>query len=262
MSALHTGAFVLSLDLDRSVTHGNPLLRGPSSPSGAKLLAMIAARRMEATWAVYDPSRSAWVESIQSIEITQEVALLADGRWIADKRAEFAAGLTALVAKARSAGLLPSTLAWRTAASPAHLDLLVKQGITAVRPLADNSISQSSGGWKGLWQRGSTGRNDALALRWGLWQIASKGDLLSNGFKEVRRAIDRATNEHGIVHLVIDVASVGSRQLEVLDQVLAHVEGRCAKDQLSNRTLSALAQQLTYPRQTVPAGSILRRSAA
>jgi hypothetical protein len=85
---------------------------------------------------------------------------------------------------------------------------------------------------------------------------------LSSGFKEVRRVIDRATNEHGIVHLVIDVASVGSRELDVLDQVLAHVEDQCAKDQLSNRTLSALAQQLTYPRQCAAAGSILRRSAA
>src|SRR4051794_34560100 len=100
MSALHTGAFVLSLDLDNSVTHGNPLLRGPSSPIGAKLLAMIAARNIEATWTVYDPSRSAWLEAIQAMETTQEVALLADDRWIANKRAEFAAGLVAVAAKA------------------------------------------------------------------------------------------------------------------------------------------------------------------
>lgn len=262
MSALHIGAFVLSLDLDRSVTHGNPALRGVSSPVGSKLLAMIADRDIEATWALYDPTKSVWLEAIRATAPTQEVALLADGRWLAGKRAEFAAGLIALATKARSSELLASSLAWRTSASTTHLDLLVKQGITAVRSLTDDLDSPTVGGLKGWLQGRSAIASSMRALRWGLWDVAGQDDLLSSGFKEVRRAIDRAANEHGIVHLVVDVANLSNRELDVLEQVLTYVEERRSKDQLCNPTLAALAQQLTYPRQTVPAGSILRRSAA
>jgi hypothetical protein len=262
MSVLHTGAFVLSLDLDRSVTQGQQSQRGAFGPIGSKLIAMIAARGIEATWTISEPGHSSWLEPIQAIEPVQEVGLLADANWISGTRSEFAAGLVSLAGQARSAGVSPSTLAWKTADQPEHLDLLVKQGITAVRPISAKSDSLAVGGWKGWLQGASASGSAPQTLRWGLWQIAGATDSLVGGVKDVRRAIDRAVDDRGIVHLVVDVASLATRELEVLDQVLDTVENRRAKDLLCNRTLAALAQQLTRPKQAAPAGSILRRSAA
>src|ERR1700748_1782314 len=108
MSVLHTGALVLSLDVDSQLS-GKSSQQGAMGPFGSNLMSMIAAHGIEATWTMSKLQRSSWLEPIQAIVPAQEVALLGDASWIAGTRAEFATGLVSLAAQARAVGLSPST---------------------------------------------------------------------------------------------------------------------------------------------------------
>jgi len=138
-----------------------------------------------------------------------------------------------------------------------HLDLVIKQGITAIAT-------------------GETSRPPAasqvMPLRFGLWKMPTTYRLpgtrrwfsLRGDSGRARAAIDHAVATREVCHLWIDglqLAAQGPSGLKNLAKILAHVEQQQRQGRLLVATIAGTAALLGGRRHTAPARSILRPAA-
>ncbi|HTU26132.1 MAG TPA: hypothetical protein VMF30_12075 [Pirellulales bacterium] len=261
---LHNGILAISVDLELDVTrHGGDQQKSLETV-GRQLAELLARHRLPATWAVADPAVSAATDRILAANPAHEIAILGDRTWVGPEadRPRFARELTRRVTRGRTAGLAISTLLLRGTDLDSHLDLAVKQGITAVARVE----ATPAAGWI------VRSRPEVSPLRFGLWQLPTQIALPSqrtwrfwrSPARQARAELAHAVREHNVFHLSISglAAADHSRSvLRTLDRLMVDVARARESGQLVVETLTATARRLAGPRQATPARSILQPAA-
>jgi hypothetical protein len=252
------GVLVISVDLELPLGHCGVVEERLLDETTGKLLALCDKYRMSATWGVADPVHSAATDRVRAASVAHEIAVLGDATWVGSQagRARFAGELSRRVLKARAAGLPISTLIPAEVVLDDHLDLVVKNGITAVRGVVDH---------------GGRSRRTAQphALHFGLWEFPGSlrlpGDSrwLYGGGRGIwaRRGLRRAAKGRRVFHLVVDaprLGSSGTTAVSTLERVLQYADRLRSAERLLVATLAEVSGRLSQTRHTRPSRSILR----
>ncbi len=262
---LSSGILAISIDAELDVERRGLDQQGSLERVTAELADLLAKYRAPATWAVADPAVSAATDRLTQTSVAHEIAILGDRSWVGREagRSRFARELTRRVTRGRTAGIALSTLLLRDTELDDHLDLVIKQGLSAVvqaGPAAERSWFSS--------------RPAALLLplRFGLWSFPTHATLpgrrvllrLRGTASRIRRTIDRAVANREVCHLSINglaIAVQGPSALRTIERVLRHADKRRQQGQLCLSTLATASARLTGGRQSAPARSILRPAA-
>jgi hypothetical protein len=262
---LPSALFTLSVDLELDPLRHSRNQQKSLEEVTEDLVRLLGRYQIPATWAVADPAVSAATDVLLAVNAGHEIAVLGDPTWVGAEsgRARFARELARRVSHGRAAGLQISTLALRGAELADHLDLVVKQEITAVR----SSYVEPSNGWftRAVIQQ-------PAALRFGLWEIptsirlpgVSCWKLGGGGGRRARNGVNQAIAAQGVFHVQVDALSLADRgplAQRKLEQILRHVALCREATTLELATLAQVAQRLSGPRTVVPARSILHPAA-
>ena len=162
--------------------------------------------RLPITWAVSDPAYSAATSRILRSDVDHELAILGDANWLGPTagRTRFARELARRVSQARGAGIHVKTLVPRVASVERHIDLVVKQQITAISgvdtiPVPSRQTSLPRAIHYGVWELPTSGCMPVEAGRftpvaWSHWRT----------WRRIRRAIVAAAT----YHLMIDATAL------------------------------------------------------
>jgi hypothetical protein len=225
-----------------------------------RLIELMDAVRLPATWAVSDPAHSAATPLIVRSPVPHELAILGDPNWIGPTagRTRFARELVRRISQARAAGLDVATLVPRTATIERHMDLIVKQRITAIAGDADpaRATRQSTAPRAlhyGVWEMPATGTLPVLRSSWWNWSGLTTW-----------RAIRRAARDAATYHLIIDAPSVARNRRwaeNKVSRVMRRVATLRERGLVHVETLRAAAARLSDVPAITPQQSILRRAA-
>src|SRR3954463_5642260 len=130
----HVGHLLITVQLDSAAT-GRQLERHQELAAVTRRLISLAdSERLPVTWALSDPAHSAATSLIIQSPVEHEMAIRADINWVGATagRTRFARELVRRLAQARAAGLEVTSLVPHVAPIENHIDLVVKQHITAV----------------------------------------------------------------------------------------------------------------------------------
>ena len=253
------GMLTISVDLEPDMTRLGVNQQRALEETTTQLLVLMEKHGLPATWGVADPAVSAATERIRERRASHEIAILGDATWVGRVagRGRFGRELTRRVAHARGAGIPLTTLVLRTVTLEEHCDLVIKQGIVAVRQPAPHEPVDASQ------------HLVPQTLRYGLWSFAVSQRLPGGGrwlpggggLRRARLGIDRTIAARGLFHLMIDAPALADRghsALGVLDRVLEHAAGRRHLGVLDIATLGAAVGKLAAQYRGTPSRSILR----
>lgn len=259
--ALPTAVLSVSIDLELDAQHCRPQQQQSLDRVATQLVDLLGKYQVPATWAVADPALSAATEKLVGAAAGHEIAVLGDAAWVGQNagRVRFGRELHRRVTRAREIGLPVTTLALRKANLDAHLDLVVKNGITVVRgaePLSrrTNSVHQPQSLYSGLWFMGPS-----LALPGSSRWLPGGGRIHA-----ATRGLAHAAACREVFHLLINGLALTERSwlaLHGVERVIRRAVKLRAAGQLDIATLSDTGTRLSSLRQTAPARSILRPAA-
>ena len=255
MTVQSLGQLVVSIDLElndhaSSVAHQRRL----DTLAGA-LRQSLATHQIPATIAVSDPVHSAATELFAQSSLPHEIAILGEPSWVGRGagRERFGRELQRRFQSARAAGLAATSLVLRQVELAENFDLLVKNGVTAIRsdrPVAPSPLPQPQ--W----------------LRFGLWQVPTSTTLPANRSwwfaspaRSACRQLRQAAASRTVFHLRVDggqLAESDSPPLHDLERVLDQAARLRDAGQLVATTMQLLAEGLERPQDTAPLHSILR----
>ena len=205
--------------------------------------------KIPATITTPEPVCSKLVERLHAEPLRHEIALLADGSWAGPQagRTQFSRELARRVSVAKSQGATIRTIAVADAELNKDLDLLVKHRISVVRSPANAGFH-------------------AQSLRFGVWQAPIsfrsplKGRWRFSGTEwAVTRALSRANQTSCLVHVVVDVATLGDPdEFASLGRILATAQRRRQKGTLATVTMQGLVARMAPQRRAISAQSVLR----
>jgi hypothetical protein len=221
----------------------------------AKLLASVD---LPATWGVGDPMHA----SVTSLIVTSktaagsghEVAILTDPGWsgIEAGRPRFAKELIRRVSQARSRGIAATTLLPREVSLHHHIDLVVKQGVTAVWPLSAGAHTPAR-------------TTVPKSLHYGLWEFETSGQLpLAPGWlagPRLQKTIRRAADEGAIFQLFIDLPAIAQQGIaaeKTAFQVIRRIAELRRRGIVEVETVAAVARNMSEVPLATPQRSILR----
>jgi hypothetical protein len=224
-----------------------------------QLIEIMDTHRLPATWAVSDPAHSAATPHILRSEVAHELAILGDANWIGPLagRTRFARELSRRIAQARSAGIGVHSLVPRVASIEPHIDLVVKQHITAVAGVEIQPPST---------RQITTPR----ALHYGVWELPVACYLprpttwFSSGKWSIWRCIRRASRDAATYHLLIDAPSIcneGRRARNTVTWLMRRVANLRDRGMVGVETLHKAAARWAAVPGAKPQQSILRRAA-
>ncbi len=261
---LTSGILAISVDLDLDVQRRGGDQQKSLETIGRQLADLLAQYRLPATWAVADPAVSAATDRILASNPAHEIAILGDRTWVGREadRPRFARELTRRATRGRTAGLTISTLLLRGTELDSHLDLAVKQGITAVA----RAEAISTAKWFGRV------RSEAAPLRFGLWQLPTQLSLpcerdwriWRSPARQAKAELALAVSDRQVFHLSISglAAAAASRStLRAVDRLLVDAVRWREQGLLVVDTLASTARRLAGGRQTTPSRSILQPAA-
>jgi|GEM_PF-5302370 hypothetical protein len=263
-----SATFVLSIDVASDSGAGTTGAVGGLKQTASSLLRRLNELRLSATWALSELSAGVPLDELTSSH-GQELALLGRPAWTgpASTRAafldEFNRRLTQWAPLRRS--LTSLVLSEPLGISP---ELLVKSGITAIRPPLEPIPAPRS-----VLGRLAAGIGRAFeaapilapkSLRWGLWEVPATLDIARLTPRQARRAVDRAVFHGALIHVAVPLAAlvespVRSRHLE---RLLEHVARRRDEELLDAIPLSGVALRYGRQRTGPTARSVMRRRAA
>ena len=173
-------------------------------------------------------------------------------------RMTFAEQLQTTTREARLLGADVSTVVCPVLQVTDHLDLLVKNRISAVRDTQTVAAPRSS-------------TLHPQSLCFGIWDVPAttlwpegKTCWLGDGSLQFRRTLQRAIVAGEFVHLVIDarkLATGANGQLKAIGRLAKYVARRAASGDLRIETVGQLALRCTRKTRSTPAVSILRKVA-
>jgi hypothetical protein len=222
------------------------------------LIGLMDSHRLPTTWAVSDPAHSAATALVLRSAVHHELAILGDAYWLGPTagRTRFARELARRVLQARTAGIEATSLVPRVASIERHIDLIVKQRITAIsgvpEPQSDRQLAIPR------------------ALHYGVWELPvtanlpTKASWLSSGGWAMWRRIRRATQEAETFHLSIDapaIAQEGRRAEKTVAWLMRCVADLRDRGLLQVETLRGASSRLASVPAASPQQSILRRAA-
>ena len=256
------GYFLASVHLD-PIADGHSLEHDAHLANVTRqLVDMADLHRLPITWAVSDPAYSAATSRIVRSDVAHELAILGDANWLGPTagRTRFARELARRVSQARGAGIHVKTLVPRVASVERHIDLVVKQQITAISGVATAPGSS---------------RQTSLprAIHYGVWELPPSGCLPVEAgqftpvawshwrtWRRIRRAIVAAAT----YHLMIDanaLAEAGPSAVRSIGHLMRRVADLHARGLVAVETLGAAADRLSAVPALSPQRSILRRAA-
>jgi hypothetical protein len=254
----HVGHLNITVTLDSPV-EGQVIERHQELAGVTRqLIATMEAERVPVTWAVSDPAHSAATPLVLRSAVEHEIAILGDANWVGPTagRTRFARELVRRVSQARHAGLEISSLIPRVASIEDHIDLVVKQHITAVAGLTAEKGEQPS--------------FETRALHYGVWEVPISTTLplratwFGSGTGKLWRTIRRTANEAGTLHLLIDASAIAAsnRGDESAVRWLMH-RAATLRDRglIRFETLRTMAARLSDVPVASPQRSILRQVA-
>lgn len=220
-----------------------------------RLIGLMDSHRLPTTWAVSDPAHSAATSLILRSAVEHELAILGDTYWLGPTagRTRFARELARRMLQARSAGIHVTTLVPRVATIERHIDLLVKQRISAI---CGGVVSEPS-------QQLPSPR----ALHYGVWELPVtcglpvRSSWFSRGGWATWRRIRRAAHEAATFHLLIDAPAI-TQDARRAEKTVAWLMRRVAelrdRGLVDVETLRAAASRLASVPAPAPQQSILR----
>lgn len=251
----HVGHLNLTVQLD-STAGGRNIEQHQNVASVAKqLISTLETERVPATWAVSDPAHSAATSLILSSAVEHEFAILGDSNWVGPTagRTRFARELVRRVTQARAAGIAVATLVPGVASIESHIDLVVKQEITAVAGLTTPTARREG--------------TEPHALHYGVWElpVTATLPLPSSWFGGPKRSLWRnvrhTAEEAGSFHILIDAAGIaasGQSGQSVVAWLAKRISDLRDRGMLRIETLGATAARLSDVPAVSPQRSILR----
>jgi len=238
--------------------------REASASSVEAVCDLLAEKQLAATWCSPSPIRSPLAARIVAGKSRQEIGLAVG----TSTRERFAQVVRQETLTARAGGVTVSTVFVDGTLPADRFDLLTKYGITAVSAVGQ-PVPTTRGGANKLW-RASRWLLPMAAhaaqlpqnLRWGLWRMPAAVHLASDGAWRVRHAVDSVVATGGLLHLHVDLLTGGSRVLSDLESVTRQVESHAARGRLTTQSIATVVADLSRPRVSAPACSILRKRAA
>ena len=255
----HVGHFLTTIQLDPIADARNLERHKELADVTKQLIELMDSHRLPTTWAVSDPAHSAATSHILRSAVPHEFAILGDAIWLGPMagRTRFAHELARRIAQSRSAGLNVQTLVPRAASIERHIDLVVKQQISAIAGVESPALTIRSI---------ATPR----ALHYGVWEIPVAAKLpmrsgwLSNGGYTTWRRIRSAARDAATFHLLIDVPSIcdeGSGHINTIAWLMRRVANLRDRGLIRVETLRATSARLADVPTVKPQQSILRRAA-
>jgi hypothetical protein len=256
------GYFLASVHLD-------PLPERYCLEHGAKLatvtgqlLDLADSHRLPITWAVSDPAHSAATARILRSDVEHELTVLGDANWVGPTagRTRFARELARRVSQARAAGISVKTFVPRVASIERHIDLVVKQSITAVSGVDTQTRSRGQ-------------LPVPRAIHYGVWELPVTGRLPVEAGRfipvawsnlRVWRQIRRASAAAATYHLVIDAPALveqGNAAVNAVGRLMRRVAELRTRGLVAVETLCGAADRLSAVPALSPQRSILRRAA-
>jgi hypothetical protein len=253
-----TGHFLCTVQLDPLADQRNSHGQKELASVARQLIGQMDAHRLPATWAVSDPAYSAATAIVMRSAVNHELAVLGDEHWVGPTagRTRFARELARRVLQARTAGLRIATLVPRVATVERHIDLLVKQRITAVSGVVPIQKSRCN--------------SLPRALHYGVWELPVAARLpieanwLFSGKWSTWRQIRRAARHASTFHLTIDVPELsqeGTRAENTVAWLLRKVAELRDRGLINVETLAGASNRLAAVPSAAPQHSILRRAA-
>jgi hypothetical protein len=253
------GHFVLTVHLDPPSEAGSREKHPKLADFVRHTIELADEHQLPVTWAVSDPAYSAATPLVLQSATCHELAILGDANWVGSTagRTRFARELARRVSQARSAQINVTTLVPRVGSVDRHIDLVIKQRISAIAGVEDPS---------------STNRLLALprALHYGVWEIPVTGTLplrsrwWFSGKRFVFRQIRTTAHAAAVFHLVVDAPTMvheGRGATAVLEWLVPRVAELRDRGMIGTETLGQTAARLSAVPSATPQHSILRRAA-
>jgi len=251
--------FLATIHLDPLTDDRNAegLSRLPSVTQG--LIALMNSLRFPTTWAVSDPAFSAARPQVLCSAVTHELAISGDPSWVGPTagRTRFARELARRVSQARHAGINVSSFVPRVASVQRHIDLVVKQQITAVAGVTIDSKCHLQAA-------------SPRMLHYGVCEFPTNAHFppktawFFNGAWAVWRCVSLVVRHATTFHLVIDaptVAKRGHRAEKAIALLMERIAGLSDRGLVVPVTLRTAAALLTEVPLRSPQRSILRPAA-
>ena len=248
-------------------------LSAPSSGSlsADRVLALLAARELPATWTFDDVGESRRLFERLALETRHEVALRLDGPGSRSAQSKQLSKQIALVSRE---GRAASTLVLTGSLSPEMAAMARRAGVRSLR-IERTPQPQTSrwGAWLGrLVMRRTNGQasRPRAVQRQGFWEMPLDVRLLlagqnsRNSLAAASREIERAAAGRGVCHAVIDLAHVdrlAKRDWRRLEALLDEIADRRSSTGLCVLTAAQLADRHDATTRGAPSRSILRRAA-
>ena len=243
------GILVLSIDLEVDARHSSARDQRLLERLTSRLFDLLVKHRVPATWSVADPAVSAATDRLMT-GVGHEIAVLGDPAWVgADAgRPRFARELERRVQGGREIGLPVTTLALRKVHLDAHLDVVVKNGLNAVRGPETtvrnrNEFNQPQSLYSGLWLMWpSCVLPGPSRWLWGTGQIW-----------RAQRGLALAAERREVFHLMIEgreLADRGAIALRGIERVARQAAQLRDQGSLEILTVASAAGRLNDLRQT------------
>jgi hypothetical protein len=253
-----SGYFLCTVQLDPPAEHPNIQCHDELAGVARRFIALMDTHRLPTTWAVSDPAHSAATALVLRSAVEHELAILGDSNWVGPTagRTRFAREFTRRVMQARAAGLPVRSLVPRVATIEWHIDLIVKQHITAICGIVQPQTARDTAAPR--------------AIHYGVWELPVTGKLplectwFSRRERSLWRRIRRAALEAGAFHLLIDapaIAGEGQRAEKSVAWLIRRVAELRDRGLAEVQTLGAAASRLASVPAPKPQHSILRRAA-
>jgi hypothetical protein len=253
-----TGHLLLTVQLDPTADRCGAESSRPLAAVAKNLIGLMDTYRLPTTWAVSDPAHSAATPLILRSAVEHELAILGDAYWVGPTagRTRFARELARRVLQARAAGVEVASLVPRVATIERHIDLVVKQRISAIAGVDEVPSDRKS----------ATPR----ALHYGVWELPVAARLpvestwISSGRWSTWRRIRRSVREATTFHLAIDAAAIaedGRRAEKTVAWLMRRVADMRNRGLVQVETLRAASARLSAVPAASPQHSILRSAA-
>lgn len=246
------GRLVLSIDLELLARAGSYEHERQLDAITGRLLELLHAYHLPATFAVADPLHSAATELITASPLAHELAVLGDASWIGRGagRERFGRELDRRFHSARAAGLPVSSLVLRQVELAENFDLLSRHPITAIRSgTPSTTFAQPHLLRHGVWHMPTT-MTLPLKTRW-----------YQSPARIAGRVLEQAARTASVAHLAIDAGRLVETQpckIGEIERVLSHAASLREQGKLDVVTLAGLTRLLDRPTEALAMRSILR----
>jgi hypothetical protein len=253
-----SGRFFVTVHLEPTSEAGSAEKHPELAHFVRKLIQVMDGSHLPATWAVSDPAYSAATPLVLQSAVEHELGILGDANWLGQTagRTRFARELARRVSRARSARINVRTLVPRVESVDRHIDLVIKQRISAIAGVAAPESNRRL--------------EMPRALHYGVWAFPISATLplrsrwWFSGRRSMFRQIRTAAQAAAVFHLVVDAPAMvqeGRTAFATLEWLMRRVAELRTRGLMCVETLGQASARLSAVPAATPQQSILRQAA-